>query len=65
MTSQLEKLDSYFPIITQLGQKFEDKPKKLAYCHEFAYQHDWLTYAQEKCNSILKTRIPLRKSKNK
>ena len=44
-TCHLEKLDNYFLVITQLGQMFEDKPEKLAYCHEFAYQHDWLTHA--------------------
>lgn len=61
MSSHLEKLDNYFPNITQLGQMFEDRPEKLTYYHVFAYQHDWLTHAGEKCNVILKTRIPLRK----
>lgn len=61
MTSHQERLDSYFPTIIQLGQTFEDKNKKLVYCHEFAYKHDWLTHAREKCNVILKTRISLRK----
>lgn len=61
MSPLLEKLDTYLPIITQLEQTYKGRCEKLVYCHEFMYQHDWLTHALEKCNGILKVRIPLRK----
>lgn len=61
MMPLLKKLDSYLPIVTHLEQTFASRPEKLVYCHEFMYQHDWLNHALEKCNGILKVRIPLRK----
>lgn len=61
ITSLLEKLDGYLPTITHLQRIFADRPEKLVYCHEFMYQHDWLKHALDKCHTVLKIRIPLRK----
>ena len=57
----LEKLDGYLPNITHLQHIFVDRRKKLVYCHKFMYQHDRLKHAFEKCNAVMKVRIPLRK----
>lgn len=61
ISSLLEKLDSYLPTITNLQRIFVGNPEKLVYCHEFMYDYDCLKHVVDKCKTMLKVRVRLKK----
>lgn len=61
IATQLGMLDGYLLNVSHLQHTYADNLEKLIYCHEFTYHHDWLDYALEKYNVVLKVRIPLQK----
>lgn len=61
ISAHLGTLDTYLPNVSHLKYIYANNPEKLTYYYEFTYHHDWLDHALEKCNPVLKIRIPLRK----
>lgn len=61
ISAHLNTLNSHLPNVSHLQHVYVDNLEKLVYYHKFTYHHDWLNHALEKCNTVLKIRIPLRK----